>query len=120
MFDERSGQRDPLLLPSGELPGKLGQLVVDVDQLGVGLRLLAADSSFDVGHLQGKGDVIQHIEVGVERIVLKDHADVALAGILVGYVGPVEGKPPRTRGEEAGQQVQEGGFTAAAGAQQGH
>jgi hypothetical protein len=75
--DQRAGQRDALLLAAGELPGlallhpgELGELERPRDP--------ALASSFgDAAALQAEGDVALDVEVGEERVGLKDRVDVA-------------------------------------------
>ena len=77
---DRARQGDALLLAARELSGPAFEQVVDAHARGgfahrrVDLRLRGAD------HLQRKGDVVEHRHVRVQRIALKHHRHVAVAG----------------------------------------
>ena len=80
---ERAGKRDALALPAGELArvaiGEPAELH-EVEQL--------VDALLDAGllhphrarlHAQPEGDVLEHVHVTKQRVVLEHEADVALA-----------------------------------------
>ena len=75
--DERAGDRDPLLLATGQLVGHPVALAVEADQLqGLGDR--APDVAARLAdHLQGERDVLRHGLVGEQPEVLEDGADLA-------------------------------------------
>ena len=93
--DERAGERDPLLLPAGELRGHALPVVVHVDQLellechrvALGLRHSA--------HPQAERDVVQAVQVREQRVVLEHHGGRALGGRQAADVVSVDEDPPR-------------------------
>ena len=82
---QHPGQRDPLRLPSRELGRRPAGEVAEPqareprDRLGAGLRPRGA------GRPRSEGDVVAHVEVREEPVVLEDDTDGALLG---GQVGP--------------------------------
>ena len=58
--------------------------------------------------------------MGVERVVLEDHGDVSLARLLRGDVLSGEVNGARCGRIQAGYEAQEGGFSAARGADEGN
>jgi hypothetical protein len=123
--DEGTGDRDPLLLTTGELLGQSPSLSVQahqVEHLGDhpldGGRGLADD-------LQGEGHVLGHRLVGQQPEVLEDGADLAAHRGDLPAVDLVQ-LPPRDehlaprRPQLAQDQTQEGGLARARSAHQEH
>jgi hypothetical protein len=67
-----------------------------------------------LAQLEAEGEVVPHAQVGVERVRLEHHGDVALAGSHAGDVALAE--HDRAAGDlfEAGEQAQQGRLAAAA------
>jgi hypothetical protein len=63
---------------------------------------------------EAEGEVVADAEVGVERVALEDHRDVALARLEVGDVALAEVDGAAADLLEAGEQAQQGGLAAAA------
>ena len=76
---DRAAHRDALALAARERDGRRSQQLLDPEHLGdlvdpaldLGLRRLA--------HAQPVGEVLLDAQVRVERVVLEDHRDVAVA-----------------------------------------
>ena len=70
-------------------------------------------------HGEAEGDVVGHVHVTEEGVVLEDEADFSLAHVLAGYVLAVEQDLAAVGVFQPGDDAQQGGFAAAGGAQQG-
>ena len=115
---ERAGERHALLLAARELARQARAEAREPDQ-----RQRLLDAFFDVGlrqfaHLQAKGDVLRHGEVGEQRVALEDHAGVALPRRQQGDVAAAELHLARGRLDEARDHAQGRGLAAARGAEQ--
>ena len=90
MGDERTRQRDPLLLAARELSGNAlgerrhGDEFEKLHRLSAPLRL------FDAAHLLREGDVVDAIEMREQRIALKHHRRTALGGRQIGDIGAAD------------------------------
>ena len=110
---DRSSHGDPLALTTGELAGPLSELLGEFEDacrflnpcVDFGLRCL--------GELEGETDVVPHGHVGVERIVLEHHRDVAILGLDI--VDDVVADAHLAAGDllEAGDHAECGGLAAA-------
>ena len=113
------GQGDALLLPAGQLGGPA------LEQLGQGEALRrvgggpAALGLGDPAYAQRVGDVVRHVHVGEEGVVLEDHGHAAPPGLDVGHVGPADAQGPLGDGLQAGDGSEQGRLAASRGAQQG-
>ncbi len=84
LVDQGPGQRDPLLLATGELHRLLAGLVAELDEVEH-----AADLLVDVLGLassQPEGDVLVDVEVREQRVALEDRVDRTPVGLGVGDV----------------------------------
>ena len=113
-----AGQRDPLLLPAGELPGP--PLVVagqrDLPQrLADALRDLALA---DAAHAQPEPDILRHRPVRKQRVGLEHHAHVAPMHRHVSEVAPAHHDHALVRLLEPGDHPQRRGLAAAGRAEQ--
>ena len=87
---ERPRERHPLLLSAGELRGSPLRELAHLDELespadavgGLGLRRLLV--------LQAERDVLLHVQVREQRVVLEDRVDVALVRRGLGHVLTIE------------------------------
>ena len=70
-------------------------------------------------HLQTKGNIIKNIQVGEQRIALEHRIDLPLIGRHIIYAFAVEQHITAGGGEEAADEAQHGGLTAAGWAKQG-
>jgi hypothetical protein len=71
---------DALLLPARQLPGPAVEEIGEPEPLRGGGDARADGASIDAARPQRKGNVVEHGEVRIERVVLKDHGDVAIGG----------------------------------------
>ena len=70
--------------------------------------------------LEGEGDVVDNLQVGVEGVGLEHHADVAVLGLQAGHVLVAEEDFAGGGLQQARDAVERGGLAAAGGAQQRH
>ena len=76
--DDGAADGDTLPLAAGQGPGLTVEVLRDVEDLG-GFFDLAVDLRLgDLLQLEGEGHVIINGHVGIERVVLEDHGDVAV------------------------------------------
>ena len=117
---DRTANRNPLTLASGELFGLALQQMGDVQYLGsifhapVNLRLGSACQ------LQSKTHVLRHVHMGIKRIVLEHHGNVARHRGHLGHVLAVDENPAFTHLFQPRNHAQRGGFAAARFTQQHH
>ena len=95
--DDGAGDRHALLLAAGELARQLVLLAPQADEVQ---RLV--DLAVDLGlgraaHLQAEADVLAHVEMGKERVVLEHHAEPAL--LRAQGVDPALVEPDRSAGD---------------------
>jgi hypothetical protein len=116
---DRTGQRDPLLLATGEL-GRTAlheslqrQPVTDLRR---GLQPLVLRHLLDP---QRVGDVVCHRHVREQRVVLEHHRHVSITGRHVGHVPAAELDPAGGRGLEAGDRTKQSRLAASGRAKQG-
>jgi hypothetical protein len=78
--DDRAAHRDALALPAGEVGRLAVEVLGEVEDprrlLDLALDLLLRD----LRELQREAHVVAHGHVRIERVVLEDHRDVAVAG----------------------------------------
>ena len=77
---ERAGNRDALLLAAGELVGLTLFKALEGDNLqhlGDALLYLLRRQ---LGYAQAEGDVLKHVQMGKERVLLEHRVDAALVG----------------------------------------
>ena len=107
---------DPLALPARELPRLALEQACQLENAGrlahppVDLVLRDAPVAQPVGH------VVVDAHVGIERVVLEHHGDVALGGLEPGHLARADVDLAGGRGLEAGDEPQQGRLAAAGGA----
>jgi hypothetical protein len=75
-----AAHRHPLALATRELAGLALQQLLDAQDLG-GVPHPFLDLGLgELPHLEAEGHVVVHAHVGVQRVILKDHGDVAVFG----------------------------------------
>ena len=117
--DERTGQRDALLLSAGELRGPAALQTLELHQREhlphpvAGLRLRHP------AHRETEGHVLRHRHVGEERVVLEHHADASPMRRGAPHVLAVHPDLAPVRGHEAGDGAQQGGLPAPARTEEG-
>ena len=117
--DERAGQSDALLLPTGELIGLAVDLRGEADPLELGLDPLGDLGLRDLLAAQPEGDVLAHAQVREQGVALEDRIGGATIGGEPGDVLAVDEHPARGGLLEAGDHAQRRGLAAAAGAEHG-
>ena len=120
MHDERARDRDALLLAARELRGIAILVARQLHELQH-----APDPLADLGRrpalqLEAEGDVAEHRHVREERVVLEHHAEAALLGRQMVHALAVDPQLAVARRDQAGDDVEGGGFAAAARAEQRH
>jgi hypothetical protein len=116
--DERTRERDALELPARELVSAPRPVALEANE-----REHLVDAP---AHLVGRrprdpepeGDVLEDVEVGEERRALEDHVHRPSVGRQAGHVPPLEEDSPVARSDEAGDDPQERGLSAAGRAEE--
>ena len=103
---------------TGRVSATAVEQVRDVQHLGDGRDALIDDGLRRLAAAQAELEILPHAHVGVERVGLKDHCDVAVAGGDTGDVLLAEEDLTFSGLVEAGQQAQQGRLAAATGAHQ--
>jgi hypothetical protein len=120
LVDEAAGDRDTLLLPARQLLGLAA---------GVGAQRYRLEHRHDaaldlaageLAHAQREGDVLEDGHVRHQRVVLKHHAEAALARRHGGHVLAVDEDAAGRRRHHAGDDVEERRLSRAARPQQRH
>ena len=117
--DDCTGQGHPLLLAPRELGGHSVLQMVDFDHLQNGLHPLLDFLFGQLPVLQAKGHIVKDRHVGEHGVVLKDHADIPLAGGDIVNDLIVNFKDAPLDGVKADDHAQQGGLAAAGGTQEG-
>ena len=120
MADDGAPHRHSLTLAAGELLGLAVEQLAEVEYAG---RLV--DPLVDLGlreltDAQRERDILAHAHVGIERVVLKDHGHVSLAGRNVVDDLAVEAELAGGHRFESGNQAQQGRLAAARGSHEHH
>ena len=79
-----SRSRNPLALAARELPGLSLQQPLQAQDLGDLQHLLAGLVLGRAAQLQADAEVLLHRHVGVERVALEHHRDIAILGREIG------------------------------------
>src|SRR5690606_33679249 len=119
VVDERASQRDALLLPAGELVGLPLLVAGQVDQVEHRRHLVADLVRRGPAATQPEGDVLEHVEVGEQRVVLEDRVHPTLEWREVGDLGLADVDGAGGDLLEAADHSQRGGLAAARWAEQG-
>src|SRR6187431_2539204 len=113
---DRTTHGDALTLATGECLRLAGEVLLEVEELGgledAGSTLFLADA----GDLQGEAHVLGDRHVRVQRVVLEHHRDVAVLRRDVGDIAIADQDAAGVDLFEAGQHAQQGGLSAAGGA----
>ena len=102
LVDDRARQRDPLSLAARELRRLASAVLGEPHHLERRLRALAAVGAADALDAQPVLDVLEHVHVREQRVVLEDRVDVARVRRLASHVDAAEcdraaSRPRRTR-----------------------
>ncbi len=117
---EGAGEGDALLLAAAEF---VGQAAFEAAEAHHGGHLRHALVGVTGIAVEAEGDVLAHVEVREEGVLLEDHADAAALGrqmeATAGDAHAADFDAAAVERFEAGDQAQERGLAAAAGAEQG-
>jgi len=119
LFDQRPAQGDTLLLSTRELCRFALQEALDLHQRGNLFHLPGDDSTGLPLHTQGESEILEDGEMGIERVALKDHANIALTRRHIIHDSPIEAQHSTRRPVDTSQHQQGSGFAAATGSEQG-
>src|SRR6185369_7158949 len=118
LANDGAGQRAALLLAARQLAGLAVEQMLDLDLARGFLHREIYLDRRKLGHFQRKGDVFVHGHVGVERVALEYHGDVAVARIRGRDIPAVHVHAARRRRVQAGQNPQRRALARAGWAQQ--
>ena len=116
---QRAADGDALLLASGELVGPPVLESLQPHQPQRPLHARAALRGIEAAHLQREGQILSDRQVREQRVVLEDHADVALPRRQVVHGPPGDADGAGRRGLEPCQHHQAGGLARARRPEQG-
>src|SRR5262245_658623 len=111
-------QGDALALAARQLARIAVKQVIDLEGLGDGGDLAGALGRRHFADAQGIGDVVADRHVGIERIALEHHGDVAVARLQPRHVAAADQHPPGGGRLETGQDPQRRGLAAAGRSEQ--
>ena len=113
------GDGHPLLLAAGKLIDPALAVALQVHELQHGFHLPLDLGLGGLLDAQTEGDVVEHIEVGEQSVLLEHGVDLPLIGRDLGDVRAVHQDLARGGHDEARDEPEHGGLAAAGGAQQG-
>ena len=113
LADECPAHGDPLALPTRELPGLAQDDFREPEHVDRLACLPLALVLRNAAHPEGEGDVLEHVQVRVEGVVLEDHRHVPVAGRDVVDDLVVEADRSRRDLLQAGDHPQHGRLAAA-------
>ncbi len=117
--DERAGERDPLLLPAGELVREaVGEVAESTSSRASG-RPARGLGLAHAAPTQAESGVLQRAQVREEGVRLEDHPDVPLVRRNIGHVPPAEQDCAACGVLEPGEHAQRGRLAAAGRSEQG-
>jgi len=109
---------DALALAAGELTGAPIEQMLDLQGLGDSRHRLVALRSGDLAHLHAESDVFRHRHVGIERVGLENHGDVALRRVQPVDHLPIDADLAGGHRFQSGDGVEQGRLAAAGRADQ--
>ncbi|ELZ61865.1 phenol hydroxylase [Haloferax sp. ATCC BAA-646] len=113
---DSTSEGDPLLLAAREFVGFAVEQVADAERLrDLDDALVAFFRRVSLLFFQPEPDVLPDGHVGVQRVVLKHHRDVAVLRDAVVHVVPADVDVPAGRGLQAGEHPERRRFAAARG-----
>ena len=118
--DDRAAHGDALALTTGERLGLALEELGQAEDLGGVRDALAALLGRHLGHLQGEGHVVGDGHVGVQRVVLEHHRDVAVLRRDVGDVAVADEDLAVVDLLEPREHAQRGGLAASRGPDEDH
>jgi hypothetical protein len=118
-FNERPSQGHTLLLSTRKLRRFALQQVLQLHERRNMFDLVLDDSARLTLDTQGKGEILINAQVRIERIALKHHANIALAGWEIVDDPSIEAQRTTGRAIDAGQHQERGRLATATGSEQG-
>ena len=118
--DDRATQRDPLLLPAGELRRLALEKALQAEQGSHARQARCALHSRYAAHRKPEDDILRHGQVRKERVGLEHHRHAALRRSEIGDVGIADPHPPARHLLEPRDEAQGRRFTATGRPQQHH
>ncbi len=115
---QRPRQRDPLLLPAGELPDAAQAVPLEIHQGERPVHPAVEVGSTHPERLEPKRHVGADVEVREERVVLEHHPEAPGHRRDAGHIVTLDQDPTLIRRLEPGEQPERGRLAAAAGPQQ--
>ena len=96
-----------LTLAAGERSRIAAEQLIDTQHAGDVLNLVFLCRLVDFFDLHMKGEVFRHRQMGVERVALKNHGDIAVRGIEIVDWAAVHQYRSRRQAFQPGQQAQQ-------------
>ncbi len=113
---QRAAHRDALALAARKLARPALEQMLDLQRLGDVRHRLVALRLGNAAHFHAEGHVLRHRHVGIERVGLEHHRDVALGGVQIVDRLAVDADLAGADRFEAGDRVEQGRLAAARGA----
>src|SRR5690606_2269074 len=108
----RSRERDPLLLPTGELPWHTTRELLETQPTRESLSRLLALSLANTSHALCIRDIVGDAHAGEERVALANHRNATLAGLDIGDIPVTNVNASSGHRLQAGQGTQKRTLTA--------
>src|SRR5690606_29170378 len=115
---ERAGEGDALLLATGQLSDAAAAVARKTHEFEDRFHPLLDFGGGETAEFQAKGEVLEYIHMGPERVALEHHAGGALFRRQVGDVLAIDGDFARRGALKAADHAQQGGFARAGWAEQ--
>ncbi len=116
--DQRAAQRHPLLLPARQLRRLALQQRAQAQQIGHLRQPRSVFIGRHTAHRQAEADVLRHVQVREQRVVLEHHRDAALGRRQLRDIAPVNQHAAAAGRIEPGDDAQGGRLAAARRPQQ--
>ena len=118
LLDQRTRHGNALLLTAGKLGRLAFQQVLDLQHLGNLAHLFIPLGFLHTLLLEREGDVVDDLQMRIQCVGLKDHADIAVLGLKLGYILIAEKDFAGGRFQQTGNAVERRRLAAAGRAEQ--